>query len=667
MKMLNRAIKGILFLLLIGGMTKMNANEYNKIVSPDGRVCIEIKIENGKAFYLLYRDNNVIINKSKLGFRFLNIPSLDSNFTIEKIDTDSFNQTWEQPWGEKRFIKNCYNEMIVHLKETGDQKRRLDVIFRAFDDGIGFRYYIPKQEKIDSVVVADEETEFKMTAIHNAWWIPVHSENSFYESLYRHTPISKIDTANTPITIETKNGLFLVIHEANLTDYASMTLLREDSSLLKCELVPWSNGVKVYGETPFVTPWRTIIIADKPGDLITSYLMLNLNDPCKLNDISWIRPSKYIGIWWGMHIGIYTWASGPKHGANTENTKMYIDFASKNNIPGVLVEGWNVGWGINKTFSYTEPYPDFEIQKICDYAASKNVELIGHNETYGAASDYESKMEDAFKMYGKMGIHTVKTGYVNKYLDGKEWHDGQYAVRHYRKVIETAAKYNIMIDNHEPVKPTGISRTYPNLMTQEGARGQEYDAWSPDGGNPPSHTTILPFTRLLAGPMDFTFGTFNFKNENNPQTRVQTTLAKQLALYVVIYSPLQMASDLPENYLGNKAFDFIKEVPCDWEDTKVINGEIGNYITIARKDRNSEEWYLGSITDENSRNLELQLTFLDPGRNYKAEIYSDGENADWKYNPTPVSISTREVDNKTVIEVVLAPGGGTAIRFIPEK
>lgn len=661
--------KGLLWLLTgcilgIGGVKGGSPT----VKSPDGRLVASLILDKGKAYYSLQRGQQTMISKSLLGFTFKNIPALDKNFVITTTENHAFNQTWEQPWGEKRFVENHYNELIVHLQENGSLKRKLDIIFRVFNDGFGFRYKFPKQANLDSILITDEETEFNMPSIQRAWWIPVHSENSFYESNFRHTPISRIDTANTPITLETKDGLYLAIHEANLTDYASMTLVQKDSTRLKCDLVPWSNGIKVYGKAPFETPWRTMIVAETPGDLITSYLMLNLNEPSKLQDQSWIKPAKYIGIWWGMHLEKYTWGQGPSHGATTENTMRYIDFAAANGFAGVLVEGWNEGWdgdwpNHGNLFSFTKPYPDFDMEKICKYADSKKVKLIGHHETAGAVGNYEQQLDSAFKLYNKLGVNAVKTGYVNKYLDGKEWHDGQFGVRHYRKVFETAARYHIMIDNHEPVKPTGLCRTYPNFMSQEGGRGQEYDAWSPDGGNTPSYTTILPFTRMLAGSFDFTPGTFNFDKPAKPFARVQTTLAKQLAEYIIIYSPLQMASDLPENYSG-KAFDFIKQVPCDWADTKVLNANIGNFVTIARKDRNSEDWYIGSITNEDKRELAISLSFLDKGKTYAAQIYADAADADWKTNPKSFEYKEMMVTNNTLLTLTLAPGGGTAIRLV---
>jgi alpha-glucosidase len=426
-----------------------------------------------------------------------------------------------------------------------------------------------------------------------------------------------------------------------------------------------------YAIAPFKSPWRTIAITDKLGDLATSTLMLNLNEPCAIEDTSWIEPSKYIGIWWGMHLEKYTWGQGDKHGATTANAKKYIDFASKHGFNGVLIEGWNIGWDGDWTadgtnFNFLESYPDFDIEEVSRYGASKNVRLIGHHETAGAVTHYESQMEDAFKLYHKNAVNAVKTGYVNKYLDGKEWHDGQFGVRHYRKVIETAAKYKIMIDNHEPVKGTGLQRTFPNLMTQEGARGQEYDAWSSDGGNPPAHTTIIPFTRMLAGPFDFTPGTFNFDYESTNKARVQTTLAKQLALYVVIFSPQQMASDLPENYEGVQAFEFIKQVPVIWSDTKVLDAKIGEFVVTARKDWNSNDWYIGAITNEEQRSLSIDLSFLDKEIQYTAEIYTDGKGASYKENPYPIEILTKNVSNKDNLKLLLAPGGGTAIKFTPK-
>ncbi|HAM99791.1 MAG TPA: alpha-glucosidase [Marinilabiliales bacterium] len=646
-------------------------NKPLQISSPDQTVGIGFSLVDGQPKYAVTKNNKPVIEPSSLGFKILQQTNQINRYKVLSSEIHSVDKPWEQPWGEFRVVNDNHNELIVHLMETGANKSLLDIQFRVFNDGVSFRYSFPEQNTLDSVIILDELTQFTFPEDQNVWWIPVHSENSYYESLYRKNRISETDTINTPATFETKDGLFLSIHEANLTDFASMTLRKTDTCQYTSELVPWSNGVKVYAKTPFVSPWRTLIIAEKPGDLVTSTLMLNLNDSCKLEDVSWIQPSKYIGIWWGMHLEKYTWGQGSKHGATTELTKNYIGFASENGFNGVLVEGWNEGWDGDwskegNKFSFTKSYPDFDLEEITSYAVMKNVRLIGHHETGGAATNYENQLEDAFALYHKYGVNAVKTGYVNKYLDGTEWHDSQYGVRHYRKVIETAAKYHIMIDNHEPVKGTGLQRTYPNLMTQEGGRGQEYDAWSSDGGNLPSHTVTLPFTRMLAGPFDFTPGTFNFNYSVREGTRVNTTLAKQLALFVVIYSPQQMASDLPENYVNQPAFQFIRDVAVDWEKTVVTDGQIGQYITVARQQRNSDNWFVGSITNENPRTLTLIFDFLDAGKTYEAIIYKDTDESDWKKNPTAITIEKMKITKDSKINIYLASGGGAAISLIPD-
>jgi alpha-glucosidase len=643
----------------------------HSISSPDTNICVTVLNENGKLTYEVTYKGKFVINPSKLGINFKNIEGLNKNLEIIEIKQKIIDEKWDQPWGEFKTVNNNYEEVVISLKEKEGEERLMNITFRVFNDGLGFRYEVPKQPNLDKVIISDELTEFIFSKENEVWWTPVHKENSYYESFYTKSKIAETDTINTPATFETKNGVYLAIHEANLTDYASMTLRKTSNKSYEAELVPWSNGDKVYAIAPFKSPWRTIAITDKLGDLATSTLMLNLNEPCAIEDTSWIEPSKYIGIWWGMHLEKYTWGQGDKHGATTANAKKYIDFASKHGFNGVLIEGWNIGWDGDWTadgtnFNFLESYPDFDIEEVSRYGASKNVRLIGHHETAGAVTHYESQMEDAFKLYHKNAVNAVKTGYVNKYLDGKEWHDGQFGVRHYRKVIETAAKYKIMIDNHEPVKGTGLQRTFPNLMTQEGARGQEYDAWSSDGGNPPAHTTIIPFTRMLAGPFDFTPGTFNFDYESTNKARVQTTLAKQLALYVVIFSPQQMASDLPENYEGVQAFEFIKQVPVIWSDTKVLDAKIGEFVVTARKDWNSNDWYIGAITNEEQRSLSIDLSFLDKEIQYTAEIYTDGKGASYKENPYPIEILTKNVSNKDNLKLLLAPGGGTAIKFTPK-
>ncbi|HCE57181.1 MAG TPA: alpha-glucosidase [Prolixibacteraceae bacterium] len=654
-----------ILLIVLSFFVACSSDKTAQITSPDGKITVTFNLLDDKPFYAVQKNGKDIVSASKLGFKLSAEDSLCSGFQVVDVAIDSLNETWQQPWGEEIEVRNHYNELKISLQEKAGKQRLLNIVFRAFDEGIGFCYEFPEQKNLKEFEIADELTEFAMVADDSVWTIPAY-KGEYYELIWKKRPVSTQDTVTTPVTIETAGGGYILLHEAKLVDYAKMNLYPVSGTTLKADLTPWSTGVKVYAKPPFVTPWRTIILADNLNQLVNARVMLNLNEPSKIEDTSWIRPSKYIGIWWGMHMKKYTWAQGPKHGATTKNMKEYIDFAAANQIPGVLVEGWNYGWdgdwvANGDKFSFTKPYPDFDIGAIVKYAAEKGVEIIGHNETGGSTINYENQLDSAFSFLQAHGIHSVKTGYVNALLDKKERHSSQYGVRHYLKVIETAAKYQMMIDNHEPVMPTGLHRTYPNLMTQEGVRGQEYDAWSQDGGNPPEHTCVVPFTRGLAGPVDFTFGTFNFTNPVHPQTRVQTTIAKQLALYVVIYSPLQMASDLPKNYMNNPAFEFINLVPVDWQKTIVPDGKIGDYVVTARKDKYSGNWFVGAITDENQRNLTLKLDFLTAGKKYRAKIFKDASDAHWKTNPYPVVIEESEVDATSVIDLYLAPGGGTAI------
>lgn len=646
-----------------------STTDIETLQSPDGVLTLTTGIKGGKPYYTLARGTEVLINPSNLGFT-LNDGPLNDNFKLKETHHSTFDETWAQPWGEEVEVRNHYNELTLNLEEQGGLKRRLSIVFRLFNDGLGFRYIFPEQENLKDFIIMNEETEYAFPQDSRAWSIPTNN-TKYYEAIYTFSPLSQKDTISTPVTLEVNDSLYMVLHEANLTDYASLNLTQKKggtTATLRAALTPWSTGEKVFATAPFVTPWRTIIVAKKPGDLLLSRLMLNLNEPCKLEDTSWIEPGRYIGIWWGMHMETYTWAQGPKHGATTANTIRYIDFAAKHGFNGVLVEGWNFGWDGDWTqngdnFNFTRPYPDYDLKKLADYARQKGVRLIAHNETGGAATNYEQQLDSAFSLYRSLGINSIKTGYVNPMLDHKELQHSQYGVRHYRKVIETAARYGIMVDNHEPAMPSGLQRTYPNLMTQEGLRGQEYNAWSPDGGNSPSHTCILPFTRGLAGPMDFTPGIFNFKNPVFPNTHPQTTLAKQLALSVVLFSPLQMAADMIENYENQPAFSFITSCPTIWAETVVPNAQIGDYITIARKDRNSENWFIGSITNAEARTLSLPLTFLDKEASYKATIYEDGPGADYKTNPYPIKISEQEVTANSILTLQLASGGGTAIRI----
>ena len=501
--------------------------------------------------------------------------------------------------------------------------------------------------------------------------------------LYSSGPVSVLDSVQTPLTMELQDGrTFMVIHEANLVDYARMFLRKErtETRLLRAALAPMADGVKVRGRTPFETPWRTIQVADRVTDLSPSLLGLKLNPPSRIANTSWIKPMKYVGIWWGMHINTMTWGSGPKHGATTENTKRYIDFAAANGFGGVLVEGWNVGWDGDwiqnrNAFSFTRPYPDYDLPALAAYAKEKGVGIIVHNETSGGIQNYERQIDSAFALYRSLGLHAIKSGYVADNTSEGHSHYSQFMVRHYRKVIEKAAEYGIMLDVHEPMHDTGERRTWPNMMSREGSRGQEYNAWSADGGNPPEHESILFFTRMLAGPMDFTPGIFDLLIQSDTsgrprrpdQPRIRTTLAKQLALYVVLYSPLQMAADLPENYEGKPAFQFIRDVAVDWDTTRVIDAKIGDYVVVARRERGGPTWFLGAITDEQGRTFDVPLSFLPAGRRYVAEIYADGPKANWLDNPLPVAISRRPVTSASRLRVVLAPGGGQAIRIRPEK
>lgn len=633
--------------------------------------------------YSVSRQGRPVILPSKMGFQLKGGPALDRDFRIASSKTANHDEMWEQPWGEARMIRDRHAELSVSLCEASGPARRLEIIFRVFDDGVGFRYRIPEQPGFSSIEISDEATEFALTGDHRTWSIGAYQPNR-YEYHYTDGPLSKADKVHTPVTMETADGLYLSFHEAALIDFASMTLARTGGNTLKADLVPWSDGVLVRGKAPMTSPWRTIQIADRPGGLIESPLILNLNDPCRLPDISWVKPGKYVGVWWEMHLEKSTWSSGPKHGATTANTKRYIDFAAKNRFDGVLVEGWNRGWDGDwiqngDKFSFTEPYPDYDLPGLAAYAKKRGVTLIGHHETAGGIENYERQLDDAYALCQKLGIRAVKTGYVaygrsivrtdEKGEKHKEMHHGQFMVRHYQRVLDTAAKYHVMIDIHEPIKDTGLRRTYPNMMTREGACGQEFDAWGGVENNKPDHTTILPFTRLLSGPMDYTPGIFNVTYpEYRQNNRVSTTIAKQLALYVIIYSPLQMAADLPENYEARpEPFQFIKDVPADWDETRVLDASIGDFVTIARKDRRSDDWYVGSITDENARTVKIGLDFLDRGRRYVAEIYRDADDADWKTNPQAVTIESVVVTYTSELAIRLATSGGVAIRIRPAR
>jgi alpha-glucosidase len=645
--------------------------------SPGAVLNVNISLDDdGRVQYSVTRKGRPVIEPSQLGFLLTDAPKLDRNFSVSDTQKRTNDDTWEQPWGERRYVRNHYNELRVKLEEKGTLHRKLDVVFRIYDDGLGFRYEFPEQASLTTVNIGDELTEFTVADPATAWWIPAGEWNR-YEYLYNKTPLTEVGQAHTPITVRTQDGLHIAFHEAALVDYSSMWLRRVTGQRLKAELSPSSSGAKVVRQAPFTTPWRTMQIADSAGGLVMSDLILNLNDPNQLGDVSWVKPFKYVGVWWGMHLGTQSWSSGPTHGATTKNTMRYIDFAAKNGFRGVLVEGWNKGWdgdwfANGADFSFTEPYPDFDLEKVAAYAKRKGVHLIGHHETSGNIANYEKQLAAGLDLYARLGIDAVKTGYVADAggiraigPDGTprfEWHDGQVMSRHHLKVVTEAAKRHIAVNAHEPIKDTGLRRTYPNWVAREGARGMEYNAWGTPP-NPPEHEANLVFTRLLAGPMDFTPGVLSLLGKNGQP--IQSTEAKQLALYVVIYSPIQMAADLPENYQKHlRAFQFIKDVPTDWEDTRVLNGEVGDFVTFARKDRNSDDWYLGSVTDEQARTLDVKLDFLEAGRTYQAQIYRDGDDADWKTNPHALAIETRPVRQGDSLTLRLAAGGGQAIRFV---
>ena len=657
------------------------------ISSPGSINTIEFFLDaTGTPHYLVKHKDKVVIDSSSMGFEFKGQNPFKTGFVIKKTTEKSFNETWEMPWGEQRSVVNNYKELLVELEESAAPNRTLNIYFRAYDDGIGFRYEFPKQDGVDSVTILNENTQFQLTGNHLAWWNPGDWDSS--EHLYYTDSLSEIDamalkkadlamshivdnSVLTPLTMRTSDGLHLAFHEANLTDYAGMTLkLGGGDYLLTSGLVGSDRlGYKVKRALPFVTPWRTIQIADKATQLIESRLIENLNEPNKVGDVSWFKPKKYVGIWWEMHLDKSTWdlASG-KHGATTANAKRYIDFAAKNGMTGVLVEGWNTGWehwiGFDDrdgVFDFVTPYADYDLKEVVRYGKEKGVELIMHNETSAAPRTYDKQLDTAYKMMKSLGIHSVKTGYVGPVLPKGEYHDGQWMVNHYQRVVDKGAEYQVAIDVHEPIKPTGLRRTYPNLVSAEGARGQEFNAWASDGGNPPEHLPIVVFTRMLAGPFDFTPGIFEIALKPKPNNQVNTTLAQQLALYVVIYSPVQMAADLPENYENQPAFQFIKDVGVDWEKTIPLNGEVGDFVTIARQEKGTGNWFVGGITDENKRDITVNFDFLEAGKKYEAIVYKDGAKAHYKNNPTAIDIEHFTVDKSTSKTFKLAEGGGFAI------
>ena len=665
-------MKRVLFALVIS-IFICACTSTNQVVlqSPSGDIAFELKVnEAGQMHYSLQLENKKVISSSKLGMRLQNDSSFSDGLQIVDIKRGSKNEDWKPVWGPNKTINEHYNELVVSMRNHTNKK--LNLYVRLFDDGLGFRYEIPKQPGIDSVHIMKELTEFNFVNNGTAWTIPANYES--YEMLYRTTTIDEVKDANTPTTFRTDNGNYFSIHEANLTDYAGMTLKNTGGTNFRAELVPWPDGVKVKAKESVKSPWRTITISKSATGLVESNLIQNLNDPCVLDDTSWIEPMKYIGVWWGMHLGVETWIMGPKHGATTENMKKYIDFAVENGVHAVLAEGWNTGWenwGKPRAFDQQTPYADYDFDEIVRYAKAKNIELVGHHETGGDYIFYEECMENAFAKLHDNDIRILKTGYAGPIPNG-HFHHGQKMIQHYRKVVETAAKYKLMLNVHEPIKATGISRTYPNMMTREGARGMEWNAWSE--GNPPEHHVILPFTRCLGGPIDYTPGTFDILYKNRKgytkwnsndkgNSRVNTTIAKQLALWVCLYSPLQMASDLVSNYEDQPAFEFFEMLPANFDESKILLAEVGDVYSVAR--RKGKSWYIGTITDENRRNVELDLSFLEEDKKYMASIFEDGDSANLENNPTDIKIRKVQVDSKSVLSVKMIESGGQAIAIVP--
>ena len=674
------ATYGLGLALTVSSPALLAAPQVASVDSPGKILKVTLEVDGGTARYSVQRLGEPVVRPSRLGFE-LRDGRLDRDFQLIDSRTRTFDQRWEQPWGERRLTRNHYTELSVALRQAGSggaPSRRLDVVFRVYDDGIGFRYVFPEQPGLREAIIDEELTEFDLAAESTAWWIPA-GEPIHYEYLYQRTPLREVPTVHTPLTLRSTDGLHVAIHEAALVDYAGMWLRRTDGQRLRAQLSPSAEGWKVRRTLPFASPWRTLQISDRAGGLVESDLILNLNEPNALGDVSWVKPSKYLGVWWSMHLDEESWATGPRHAATTAKTREVIDFAAANGFGGVLVEGWNPGWdhnwvGNGYAFDFTRPTPDFDIEGLAAYAARKNVRLVGHHETGCAIEHYEDQLGAALDLYARLGVDSFKTGYVcdDGQIDRRnpaggplwrEWHDGQFMARHHLKGVQEAAARRLSVNPHEPIKDTGLRRTYPNWISREGARGMEYNAWG-QPPNPPEHEVNLVFTRMLAGPFDYTPGILSLKGRHGQA--IPSTLARQLALYVVLYSPIQMAADLPEHYLQHReAFRFIEDVAVDWEQSRVLDGEVGDYVTIVRRDRNSRDWFLGSITDEHGRVLPVSLGFLEPGVRYRADIYRDGEGADFRTHPFAFARESRTVTASDELQLVLAPGGGQAIRFTP--
>ncbi len=678
-----------------------------QVNSPSKRIQLTFRLANGSPTYSVAFNQKDFILQSPLGLRFLDA-NLTGGLEIIGMDTARVDETWTPVWGETSKIRNHYRQLTVHLRQQKEKPILLDIVFRVFDDGVGFRYALPAQKDLTHFIVSGENSGFQLTGDHKTFWIPGDYDSNEYP--YTTSALSQVDagamatrttdistryvedssSVQTPLMMKSKDGLYINIHEAALANYPAMQLhVNKKTFLLTSNLVPDAVGNRAYAQTPFQTPWRTIIVATNAADILASRVILNLNEPCAIKETSWIKPQKMVGVWWQMHIGTGTWdyayptdvPANPDwskikphgmHAATTANTKKYIDFAAKHGIAGVLVEGWNVGWEDwfgkwkEEVFDFVTPYPDFDVDELHKYAASKGVKLIMHHETSASVTNYERRMDEAYRFMKANGYDAVKTGYVGRIIPRGERHDGQWMINHYNRVAAKTAEFQIMVDMHEPVRSTGMHRTYPNWMASEAARGNEFNAWSK--GNPPEHETILPFTRLMGGPMDYTPGIFQIKLDKFGRKGMgpHTTLTKQLALYLTMYSPLQMAADLPEHYEAHlDAFKFIEDVAVDWNDSKYVEAEPGDYLTIARKAKGKDSWFIGSITDENKRTSTVPLTFLDAGKTYLATIYRDAPTAHYDTNPMAYVIEKFVVTSKTILKTPVVEGGGYAVSLVP--
>jgi hypothetical protein len=700
------------FLSLLGFFLLQAAASANpwQISSPNGRIRLLVLLDPaGQVSYSLSYKGKPVIEPSLLGIRLRDSVNFGRSFRVKSVDSVLVKESWNPVWGEVKTIDNHYRGLTLSLEDKQPRPCQLKIQFRVFNDGLGFRYEFPEQPNIRHFVLGEELSHFNLTGDHKIWWMPGDFDTNEYTyftsgiseiekktkkrdgAIFTATPI-KGAFVQTPLMAKSADGLYISIHEAALVNYPAMNLRFNTSTFeARSELAPDVLGNPAYLYTPFTTPWRTVIVSDDARDIISSKLVLNLNEPSRVKNPSYIKPMKYVGIWLEMHLGLSTWdmagtqaasdagsdgktKTRVKHGATTENTRRYIDFAARHGFGGVLVEGWNTGWEDwfgrwkEDVFDFVTPYPDYDVVLLNQYARSKGVSMITHHETSGAATNYDRWMDSAYRAMNKWGSPALKSGYVGRIIPRGEYHDGQWMINHYIKAIQKAADYRIMVVAHEPVRPTGLHRTWPNFMAAEAARGQEFNFWSE--GNPPEHETILPFTRLVGGPMDYTPGIFKIKKSHyypGAKEQVHTTLAKQLALYVTLYSPVQMVTDLPENYEARPdAFQFIKDVAVDWDDTRVLLAEPGDYLAIARKAKNTGNWFLGAISDEEARNITLDFSFLDKDRKYEMTIYRDASGASWDLNPEEYVIEKKIVTAKTRLPVALARGGGAAISLFPK-